>query len=599
MQYAHARICVAAAQRAPSSASTLGELRPRAARPRARGRPAAARSASSRGSSPAPPSCASRTGSRATSRTLAGTYHRFYDACRVLPQGDEEPTDADPRPAVAVRGHPRRAGERPRPARRLRAGADVSGARTGRAAARRRHCPSRCRARAAGRPERARPAGLAAGVERGADGVLTVGGVDVRELAARVRHPGVRARRGRLPRRGPRAWRDAFAGGDVYYAGKAFLCTAVARWVAEEGLGLDVCTGGELAVALRGRASRPSGSPCTATTSRSPSCAAAVDAGVGRVVVDSFDEIDRLAALAAERGRARSGCWSGSPSASRRTPTSSSPPRTRTRSSASRCATATRPRPSRAVLGQPTLRAGRAALAHRLADLRHRRLRGRRAPRRRPARARSATTHGVELPELDLGGGLGIAYAAGDDPSRRSRRRSAAARDRRARVRRGRARRAAAGGRAGPGDRRAERRSRSTRSARSSRSTSARGAVRTYVSVDGGMSDNIRTALYDADYTCVLASRASRRAADAVPGWSASTARAATSSCATRGCRPTSRRVTCSPSPATGAYCRSMASNYNHVPRPPVVAVRDGAARRSIVRRETDGRPAARWTLGE
>ncbi|HZB48906.1 MAG TPA: diaminopimelate decarboxylase, partial [Mycobacteriales bacterium] len=112
------------------------------------------------------------------------------------------------------------------------------------------------------------------------------------------------------------------------------------------------------------------------------------------------------------------------------------------------------------------------------------------------------------------------------------------------------------------------------------------GAVRTYVSVDGGMSDNIRTALYDAHYTCVLASRAGEAApvlsrvvgkhcesgdivvrdtwlpADVVPGDLLAVA-------------------------ATGAYCRSMASNYNHVPRPPVVAVRDGEAR-VVVRRETE-----------
>ena len=50
---------------------------------------------------------------------------------------------------------------------------------------------------------------------------------------------------------GPADFAEAFAGWQVYYAGKSFLCTAVARWVAEEGLGVDVCTGGELAVALR------------------------------------------------------------------------------------------------------------------------------------------------------------------------------------------------------------------------------------------------------------------------------------------------------------------------------------------------------------
>jgi diaminopimelate decarboxylase len=111
------------------------------------------------------------------------------------------------------------------------------------------------------------------------------------------------------------------------------------------------------------------------------------------------------------------------------------------------------------------------------------------------------------------------------------------------------------------------------------------GASRTYVSVDGGMSDNIRTALYDADYSCTLASRESEAPpvltrvvgkhceagdivvkdeflpSDLVPGDLVAV-------------------------PGTGAYCRSMASNYNHALRPPVVAVRDGATR-VVVRRET------------
>jgi diaminopimelate decarboxylase len=111
------------------------------------------------------------------------------------------------------------------------------------------------------------------------------------------------------------------------------------------------------------------------------------------------------------------------------------------------------------------------------------------------------------------------------------------------------------------------------------------GAVRTYVSVDGGMSDNIRTALYDADYSCTLASRAS-------------TAPPALSRVVGKHCeagdivvqdeflpadvRPGDLLAV----PSTGAYCRSMASNYNHSLRPPVVAVRDGLAT-TLLRRET------------
>ena len=111
--------------------------------------------------------------------------------------------------------------------------------------------------------------------------------------------------------------------------------------------------------------------------------------------------------------------------------------------------------------------------------------------------------------------------------------------------------------------------------------------MRTYVSVDGGMSDNIRTALYDADYSCTLASRRSD-APRCWPGWSASTARPATSWSRTSSCPATSRPGDLLAVPGTGAYCRSMASNYNHALRP---AGRGGArtARAGcVVRRETE-----------
>ena len=109
--------------------------------------------------------------------------------------------------------------------------------------------------------------------------------------------------------------------------------------------------------------------------------------------------------------------------------------------------------------------------------------------------------------------------------------------------------------------------------------------VRTYVSVDGGMSDNIRTALYDADYTVTLANRIS--AAPPV------VARVVGKHCESGDIVVKDAWLPGDVGPgdllavaATGAYCRSMASNYNHIGRPPVVAVRDGMAR-VVVRRET------------
>jgi diaminopimelate decarboxylase len=110
--------------------------------------------------------------------------------------------------------------------------------------------------------------------------------------------------------------------------------------------------------------------------------------------------------------------------------------------------------------------------------------------------------------------------------------------------------------------------------------------IRTYVSVDGGMSDNIRTALYDASYSATLASRAS----SAPP----ILARVVGKHCESGDVLVKDEFLPADVQPGdlvavpgTGAYCRSMASNYNHAPRPPVVAVRDGRAR-VIVRRETE-----------
>ena len=110
--------------------------------------------------------------------------------------------------------------------------------------------------------------------------------------------------------------------------------------------------------------------------------------------------------------------------------------------------------------------------------------------------------------------------------------------------------------------------------------------LRTYVSVDGGMSDNIRTALYDASYACALASRASA----APPMLSRVVGRHCESGdiVVRHAYLPADLAAgDLLAVPATGAYCRSLASNYNHVPRPAVVAVRDGAEPTVIVRRET------------
>src|SRR5690242_11112660 len=138
-------------------------------------------------------------------------------------------------------------------------------------------------------------------VTRVPSGELTVGGMSVRALAAEYGTPvyvlDEDDLRGRC-----RDFAAAFAGADVYYAGKAFLCRAVVRIIEEEGLFLDVCTGGELAVALSA-GFPPERLGLHGNNKSTPELRRALDAGVGRIIVDSFEEIERLTALARELGK--------------------------------------------------------------------------------------------------------------------------------------------------------------------------------------------------------------------------------------------------------------------------------------------------------
>ena len=135
---------------------------------------------------------------------------------------------------------------------------------------------------------------------RKVDGVLEVGGVSLTDLVAAHGSPAYVLDEDDFRSRA-RAFRDAFSAYDVYYAGKAFLCTTVARWIAEEGLCLDVCSAGELAVAKRAgfdmaRVGYHGNNKTTAELRE------AVGLGVGRIIVDSFHEIARLDQVTAESG---------------------------------------------------------------------------------------------------------------------------------------------------------------------------------------------------------------------------------------------------------------------------------------------------------
>ena len=418
------------------------------------------------------------------------------------------------------------------------------------------------------------------GVSKDEHGVLTVAGLSVTEIADRVGTPAYVVDEQDLRARA-RAFAEAFAGWDVYYAAKSFLCTAVARWVAEEGLGIDVCTGGELTVVQRAgvdlhRVGLHGNNKSVAELRQ------ALTAGVGRVIVDSFAEIARLGALAEELGlrprvlvRATTGVEAHTHEY---------------------IATAHEDQKfGFSIAGGPAAEALLACHDHPALDLAgiHSHIgsqifdaEGFEVAARRTLRLHAdfAARTGTTLPELDLGGGFGIAYTSADSP--------ATPKELAGALREIIDHECESLGIAVP------HLSIEPGRAISGPSTFALyrvgtvkpvqldgGASRLYVAVDGGMSDNIRTALYAAEYSATLASRRS----DAPPVL----ARVVGKHCEGGDIlvRDEFLPADIAPGdliavPASGAYSRSMASNYNHVPRPPVVAVRDGTLT-TLVRRET------------
>jgi len=413
-------------------------------------------------------------------------------------------------------------------------------------------------------------------------GVLTVGGMDVRELAGTYGTPLLLCDEADFRSRCS-DYRDAFgADAGVFYAAKAFCSRAALRWVSDEGLGVDVCTGGELEVALAADVP-PDMITMHGNNKSLAELTRAVQAGVGHIVLDSFEEIARLAFVVdpdgmsqpARRPRVLVRVTTGVEAHTHEFMATAHDDQKFGFSLASGAADEA----VRRVLACPDLElaglhshigsqifdtAGFEVAAHRVLEL----------------AVRIRDEHGVEIDELDLGGGFGIAYTDEDSapevkdlaPSIRDivdRQCRAAGLSRpRLTVEPGR-------GIAGPG----------TITIYEVGTIKDVDGLRTYVSVDGGMSDNIRTALYDAAYTCALVSRAS----DAPPMLT----RVVGKHCESGDIVVRHAYLPSDLAPgdllavaATGAYCRSISSNYNHVPRPPVVAVRDGQAR-PIVRRET------------
>ena len=414
---------------------------------------------------------------------------------------------------------------------------------------------------------------------------LTIGGVSASDLAEQFGTPLFVVDEADFKSRAF-SWKSALEesfgekSGSVYYAAKSFLAKEIARWVDGVGIGIDVCTGGELAVAIAVNfpASRIEmhGNNKSEAEIRS-----AIEYGVRTIVVDSFFEIERVARISQELGKVQKVLIRVTPGVEAHTHEFISTAHEDVKFGFSLASGAAWDAIS-AIHGESSLELiglhshigsqifkseGFAAAAQKLITL----------------LARYRDTYGKELPELDLGGGYGIAYLPGEvtlNPLMIMNELAQIVKDECAQSGLSLPTISIEPGRAIVGP--------STTTLYTVGTTKDveldGGTSRKYVSVDGGMSDNIRPALYGAEYLAIVANR--------LPLGPTANSRVVGKHCESGDIiiREIALSADVQPGdllavPATGAYGYSMASNYNHLPRPAVIAVIDGSAR-LIVRRE-------------
>lgn len=423
------------------------------------------------------------------------------------------------------------------------------------------------------------------GTDRDAEGVMTIGSVPVTELAREYGTPLFVINENDFRQR-CRDMAEAFGAPErVHYAAKAFLCTEIARWVADEGLSLDVCSGGELSVALR------AGFPAEriALHGNNKSTAeldAAVDAGVAHIVLDSMIEIERLNEIAGAHGVVQDVLVRVTVGVEAHTHEFIATAHEDQKFGFSLSDGSALEAVERVFAADNLRMIGlHSHIGSQIFDVDGFEL----AARRVLGLLRDVIKHyGVEktsqISVIDLGGGMGIHYVPQDDPPEPAvlaAKLTAIVETESALlglptptldVEPGRAI-------AGPG-------TITLYEVGTIKNVTLDGGLsRRYVSVDGGMSDNIRTSLYGAVYDVRLASRVSE--ADPV------LARIVGKHCESGDVvvRDTWQPADVGPGDllavgATGAYCYSMSSRYNLLGRPAVVAVRDGRAR-LLLRRET------------
>lgn len=419
-----------------------------------------------------------------------------------------------------------------------------------------------------------------AGTRREADGMLSIAGVRLDDLTSQVGTPVYVIDQDDFVAR-VRLWRDTFAPWKVYYAGKSLLTLDIVKWLDAEHVGLDVASGGELTVALLGGMA-PQRIGFHGNNKSLDELRLGLEAGVGTIIIDSADEITRLERLCRELGTTAQVLIRVTTGVEAHTH--------------EYIATAHEDQKfGFSILGGQAL-VGMVRCFHsqyiellgvhshigsQIFDTSGFEVAARRTLRL-IAQFKEAT--GVELPHLDLGGGFGIAYTKADDPAPVAAvaqgLKEIVAHECRAfglhvpdiSIEPGRAICGPAGtavytvGTVKPVE-------------------IGGGQSRRYVAVDGGMSDNIRPALYAAEYSATLANRNS-------------SAEAVLSRVVGKHCEGGDILVRdeflpddVQPGdlvaiPASGAYSRAMASNYNMIARPPVVAVRQGKLQ-VLLRRET------------
>lgn len=397
------------------------------------------------------------------------------------------------------------------------------------------------------------------------DGSLSIGGVALHDLAARWGTPLFVYDEDHLRARCREAV-TAFGRDSVIYATKAFLCGAMARLAHEEGLLLDVATGGELHTVL---AAGVPGSVCVlhGNNKSDDELRAAVDAGVRHIVVDSFDELDRLESLHRATGSVPRVQLRITPGVHVHTHEYVSTGQDDSKfgfnlrnGDAQRAVERARASASVELVGVHCHIGSNVFAVDNFAEA---------------SRVMVDFFAGLGLPELTLGGGLGVAYTAAEHAPTISewanvlrRATSGLGADVRVMVEPGRAIVA-----------------QSAVTVYTVGTVKHVDGIRTYVAVDGGMSDNPRPVLYGSGYEVFDPRRTidARTARARIVGKHCESGDVIIDDAEVpEGVAVGDLLVT----PVTGAYGYSMANTYNKVPRPAVVFVSAGESR-LVVRRET------------